>query len=215
MFLKRFKLTKPSRRRSLLFGVSILLLIGLIGISAWNDRQNQKNIKQQTAENKATFKVLSDKKQQKKEQAIKRNLAPLALAEEKLPQDWTAEMKDPQRIRLNNEQLKCYVDVFRTADTSGTNSPQTDQYKQTADAFKRKNYSVDYSQGKLSINTSGGKQQLESQDLVVSGRNNLTFQKYAYITKEDSYTRIQLTCPVGADLPSAEAALLSVGIPNQ
>jgi hypothetical protein len=129
-----------------------------------------------------------------------------------LPQGWVAETKETSRMVVKSDSRKCFADVMVTSDTTESNSPGVSQHKQTVDGLKSKGYDVDeLSAPKLTINTTGGEQQINSQILHLSGQDDV-FHQYAYITKPDSYTRIQLSCPTEGNLQSARAALRAIRI---
>jgi hypothetical protein len=135
---------------------------------------------------------------------------PLVLDATKLPAGWLAETNDSAHILLSSKDTKCFTDVMYTTDTAESNAPDVNHNKQTVDAIKAKGYKVVESPSTLTIVTNKGEKQLEAQALQITGLSNPMSQKYAYISEQDSYTQIQLSCPNNTQLPTAQAALSAV-----
>ncbi|MCA9331085.1 prepilin-type N-terminal cleavage/methylation domain-containing protein [Candidatus Saccharibacteria bacterium] len=174
----------------------IVGIVGFVGWYVWQARQSKATVQSTTGTSNTQANTTSNN--------------PLSLNSSKLPAGWNAEIEESSRVLVSNNDTKCLVDTLYTTDTAETNSPDTNHNKQTVDSIKSKGYSVEEAQGSLTITTSKGEKQLEAQDLQVSGSGDTMSQKYAYVSNDDSFTQIQLSCPNSTDLPSAQTALLAI-----
>ena len=173
-----------------------LIIIGAIGFATWYVLQN-KDSGNESKRSATTTETIQQ---------------PFSLTEDSLPTGWSIENRETigSSILLKNDSNKCFVQVTYTTDTAESNSPDIDYNKQTIDAIKSKGYNVEESKGTIIIVTPSGEKQITSQVLKVTGFDNPLFQKYAYITKSDSYTEVLLSCSEDINLKSAQDALLAI-----
>lgn len=176
--------------------VIALAIIGLSGFATWYVLQNKDSGNESKRAGTTTETIQQ----------------PFSLTEDSLPTGWTIENRETigSSILLKNDSNKCFVQVTYTTDTTESNSPDIDHNKQTIDAIKSKGYNVEESKGTITVVTPRGEKQITSQVLKVTGFDNPLFQKYAYITKSDSYTEVLLSCSEDINLKSAQDALLAI-----
>jgi hypothetical protein len=133
------------------------------------------------------------------------------LKEDPLPEDWVVDENSPNMILLSSTTNDCFVEATFTTDTNESNSPDVDQVQQVIDAVESKGYTVEEQMaGTMTVNTSDGQKELESQVLKLSGSEGAMFQNYYFDLNESSFTKIVLSCPAEVEYPSAEKALLSI-----
>lgn len=174
--------------------ILIIVCLSLIGFIAWYVLGSGKS-KEPDASNTVKMADSSDQ-----------IIPMLSLKEDRLPEGWTVDVNEPQRILISNNSTKCFVDALYLE----SRDLISNQKQQTVDSVKSKGYTVEETTGKITIVTANQEKQIDSQVLKIEGLDNPMYQAYGYINKEDTSLQIQLSCAKESDIGSAQDALKTI-----
>jgi hypothetical protein len=186
--------------------VLIVVIIGLIagvGYYVYNSQKKTNTALDNTANSQAEPVKSEEKEDRKNVELITSNI----------PEGWATDLQEADRVYLRNESNKCFVSIISTLDTAESNSSSVDQNKQTIDAIKEKGYNVNVlTKANLDLTTNSGIKSLESLEIEITGNNNPLSQSYGFITTEQRYTTVQVSCTNRNDLPNARQALTAIKV---
>ena len=196
--MKKFNINRSSILLLIIVGVLAVSVIA-VGLLVSNKRSDSSRL---TTINNAT---------KKSSQISMAKLVELIPA--KLPEGWAVDRQEFNGIVIRNEASKCTVDVSTTKDTAESNSPTVDHKQRTLDAIKQKGYTVTMlPQTTASLATNKGGKQLDLSELDITGYDNPISQSYGFISTEQRYTTIKLSCPERSNLPQAKQALDAIKV---
>lgn len=175
----------------------VVIVLGLIALTGWYVWQKQNSdLTKQSNDTRAA-------------QQDKRPTPPIELVSSKLPKDWKATMNLDGAVALTNPKTACTTIVKYTTDTTVSNPADADSTQALVNALQAKKNTVTQTGSKLTVATSNGQKQIDATRLHVTGPD-ASDQYFAALSRKDFYLEVQLNCPHGKDLPSAQAALLSI-----
>lgn len=171
----------------------VVILFAVIGIVSWYVLTQDKTDKELVSSNPNGTSEL-----------IEKDI--FSVDTESLPESWHRETGVPEGgyVLLRNSSNNCTAQFMHSTFTGESNSPDLDHAADAVRAIKDKGYNVEESSGSMLVMTKSGQKQLDAQILDISGMDNPMFQKIAYVSNNDYFMTVTLSCGNEFDITSAE-----------